>query len=91
MQNLNTQLNILEQKIERLLSNMNRIKGENKDLLTENNRLKKELQEVNTKQSNLDFGDGMNNSGNGEELLRIKNELNQYIEEVEHCINMLES
>lgn len=84
-------MDVLEQKIQKLLQKMSRIQGENQELITENNKLKKELQEVNIKLSNNNSPEPVGNGKSDEELLRIKNELNQYIEEVEECINMLES
>ncbi|NNF35001.1 MAG: hypothetical protein HKN68_12885 [Saprospiraceae bacterium] len=91
MQDLSTRMDVLEQKIQKLLQKMSRIQGENQELITENNKLKKELQEVNIKLSNNNSPEPVGNGKSDEELLRIKNELNQYIEEVEECINMLES
>jgi regulator of replication initiation timing len=91
MQDLNTRMDVLELKIQKLLQKMNRLQGENQELVIENNKLKKELQEVNIKLSNNNSPETVGNGKSDEELLRIKNELNQYIEEVEECINMLES
>lgn len=91
MQDLNTRMDVLEQKIQQLLHKMNRIQGENQELITKNNILKKELQEVNIKLSINNSPEAVGNSKSDEGLLRIKKELNQYIEEVEECINMLES
>jgi septation ring formation regulator EzrA len=91
MLNLNTRLDNLEVKMRQLLNLLDDISGENRQLAAENNNLKKELQEVKMKLLTDNSPMTQTVKVDEKELNRIKSELNNYIEEVDHCINLLES
>lgn len=91
MQALSNRLDNLEQKLRLLLRKMEGLSVENRELKTENNQLKKELQEVRFKNSTDISTPASIGDAKAGELYRIKNELNNYIEEVEQCISILES
>ena len=91
MQTLSTRLDDLEQKVRLLLGKLDDIASENRVIKEENNQLKKELQEVSIKISAVDSVTESSQRIGEKELHRIKNELDNYIEEVEQCIGMLES
>lgn len=91
MLNLNTRLDNLEVKMRKLLNLLEDISGENRQLAAENNNLKKELQEVKMKLLTDNSPMTQTVKVDEKELSRIKSELNYYIEEVDHCINLLES
>lgn len=90
MQNLSDRLTNLEQKLRMLLQKMNDLSIENRELKKENDQLKKELQEVRLSNS-TEISQPASEDVSAGELYRIKNELNNYIEEVEQCISILES
>lgn len=91
MLNLNTRLDNLEAKMRKLLVHLDSISGKNRQLVEENNNLKKELQEVKMKLLADNSPVTQTVKIDEKELARIKSELNNYIEEVDLCINLLES
>lgn len=91
MQNLSERLDNLEKKLHLLLRKLDSLAIENRDLKEENNQLKKELKEANNKTSTV-YPDKKTLAISDDDMLhRIKNELGNYIEEVDHCISLLES
>ena len=91
MLNLNIRLDNLEAKIRKLLDHMGDISGKYRLLAEENKNLKKELQEVKMKLLTDNSPMTQTVKVDEKELDRIKSELNNYIVEVDHCINLLES
>lgn len=86
-------IDAIELKIRKLLHRNEKLVAENKTLLEENIKLKKELQDrFNTTREGISYNETNIPSAHsdGEKVKMIKEELDNYISEVNECLKILE-
>lgn len=93
MQETKSIIDAIELKIRRLLHRNEKLASENKTLLEENIKLKKELQDrFNTTREGISYNETSIPSAHsdGDKVKMIKEELDNYVTEVNECLKILE-
>lgn len=92
MQELEVKIDGIEMKLRKLLRKAELLQKENKELLEDNIKLKKELQESRDNvKTETTLASKANNTASDQDINKLKEELDGYIDEVTNCINLLEA
>ena len=92
MQELEVKIDGIEMKLRKLLRKAELLQKENKELFEENIKLKKELQEsIDIVKTETTLASNANKTASDQDINKMKEELDGYIEEVTNCINLLEA
>jgi predicted nucleic acid-binding Zn-ribbon protein len=98
VQSLTNKLNNIELKVRQLALRLERLQNENSTLLLENKQLKSELAQNNSKLDQMEervarskVALDLQRESNPESSKKLRKEIDQYITEVEKCIEWLQN